>query len=388
MRYSLEPPRRDLICHYTFDDLDNDRAVDASPQRTGGGEVTFRDTGVIGMAADMNTQNREVAMQPLDDWLPLDELAVAAWAIPNTDADHPWYVLASLTDEDDATYQLSYQPSRAYDEWLFAMVTTDGVTARLYAAFADEEIALVDSFRGMNGPIHDVELEFLSQSSSRVDEVRVYRRDTPREWAERLHTMGSELTYLDEFAEEWDNDGIPLWADNRQLGGTLVEPFADTARQLDHVVESLHVGTAAGQQLDRIGDRIGVRRHENEDDASYRLRIIGRFIAGRSNGTWSDLLAATITLLQTDGSRVDVEPTITPAVARVSVFTEDLDSSDVSGTDLVNVLKDTVAASHDIEVEQRNEDPFTVIDDAMSNDPDRGLTSDTTPDGGGLVTDV
>lgn len=392
-KYSLEPSRRHLIVHHTFDHRDGDSVVDSSPQATDGavvGNVTFGHRGIIGSAARMKDESNHVKVEGLNSFLPLDELLVSTWGRSEHPTE-PSTTNASVTITISGTdYTLTYNASDEITEWEHAVLTYDGETARLYYGRAsDESLSLVDSV-DVVGSVDGFDVTVFTKGYGYADDVRVYRRNIGRASAEDLHTMGAENTFSDEVGDAWSNDGMPFRGSNEQLGGALAEPFSQTTRELDAIRDARHIDSAGGRQLDDIGQSAGVRRKESESDAKYRARIKATLTAAGSSGTFRGILNSTARILETDKRRVEVRTEFSsdPATAFVYVQASDVESSELTAAELTDVLKDTVLAGHDIEVTKQGENPFEIIDDTMTNDPDRGLTSDSISTGGGLVSDV
>lgn len=390
--YSPEPPRKYCVLHHPFDYHEGDRVIDMSPQKNDGsvvGDVTFGHTGVIGQAARMESDDADVVVDAVTQHYPAKSTTVSGWSrserpIPSSEAN----VQADVTVQ-GTNYQLSHNVAENVSSWQFAAVDYDGSIARLYYSRLGGDLQLVDTVDISGGDVEDVTLEFNTNGHGYVDDVRMYVRSV-RSHISGLYAIGNEHQSLDEFGEAWDNPGIPLRGNNLDFGGALGEEDDQILRQLDFVTESHHIDDANGEQLDRLGEAAGVRRKETESDARYRARIKATMAAGRSSGTFEDIITAVAVILETSTDEIEVQQQFDtdPATAFVYVRGSALDESPLTAGDVTTIVKDVVLAGHDIEVIEQGANPFTVIDDTMVNDPEKGLTSDSISTGGGLVSDI
>lgn len=127
-----------------------------------------------------------------------------------------------------------------------------------------------------------------------------------------------------------------------------------------------------------------------EKDAKYRARIKARMIAGRSSGTFNDLLHATASIVGTsiDNIEITADYVSDPGKAFVHVPSSAINQAELTATEIKNILNDAVPGGHRVSVIEEGSEPFELINDTMTNDPAEGLTSDSITSGGGLVSDV
>jgi hypothetical protein len=393
--YSPEPPRRDLIVHHTFNNVEIDRVVDESPQRIDGkvvGDVTFDHPGTVGTAARMRENKSDVTISGLPSFLPLDQMHVSMWGRSERPVENTALNVFAQVTIDGTQYSLSHSTNEETDRWQYASLDYDGDDLVLrYAQKGDANPTVVDRVEDV-GPVEDFEITFYSNGFGFVDDVRVYRTSLTPEQDEGIFEIGSEHQSTNAFFEAWDNPGIPFRGNNVRFAEAIGEEKDAVLRQLDRIKQSHHIKDAGGTQLDRIGEVANISRRDGESDAEYRSRIIGTLSAGRSSGTFSDLLDTTATVLGVKKERVELQygwkAGADVATAYIYVRRADIDNVALSLQDLTDILKDAVLAGHDVEVIERGANPFTVIDDSMVNDPDRGLTSDSISTGGGLVSDA
>lgn len=387
--FSLEPPRRDLIVHHTFDDVELDRVIDHSPQSIDGkvvGNVTFGHTGVIGNAARMTDSGSEVTISALSDQMPLGEVHATSWGRSEREVDVTALNVFASIWIDGTEHTLSHSTNEATTKWQYASLDYDGNTVELrYGKLDDQTPSVVDTVEAV-GDVTDFELTFYTDGYGFVDDVRVYRSSLGQSWDDNLFLLGAEHHLTEEYAAAWDNRGFPFirGENNERLISTLGEQKDYVRRQLDAILQARHIKTADGDQLDRLGAIANISRQENEGDDHYRARIIATLAAARSRGTFDDILTTVSNILQTDEVNIEITR---PSVATAEVFIEtvDIENIELTTSDLETILKDAVAAGHDIRVTEQGENPFTVRNDAQTNDADLGLTSDAIATGGGLV---
>lgn len=397
--FSIEPPRRELIVHHTFDDVEMDRVVDHSPQRIDGqvvGDVTFGHPGVVGASARLKNSNKDINIDPVSDQLPLDEVHATAWGRSERQVEATALNVFATITINGTQYNLSHNPTEDAREWQYASLDFDGDTARLRYGKRDFlQPEIVDSVEAV-GQVDDFELTFYTNGYGWIDDVRIYRTSLSLQEDDALFDLGATRQMVDAVGTAWDNHGLPFFRgqNNEILGSTLAEQKGYVRRQADAILEARHIQHAAGGQLDRIGEVAGIRRNENEGDDHYRARIIATMSAARSRGTFEDLLNTVTTILDTTDQRVTIErqwdsqPTAGIATAEIFIRATDIENIELTTAEFTSILKDTVPAGHDVEVTEQGANPFTVRNDSQANDSSLGLTSDAISTGGGLVSDA
>lgn len=398
-RYSIDPPRRNLIVHHTYDDVELDRVVDHSPQAIDGkvvGDVTFGHTGVLGSAARIKNKGSEVKISAVSDQMPLDELHATSWGRSEREVEATVQNVYATITIDGTQHILQHVSSEETTEWQYASLSYDGDTVELRYAKEDwDEPQVVDTAEDV-GQVEDFELTFYTNGYGFVDDTRIYRRALTDEQDANIFTLASEHQLTENYRDAWDNPGIPYFVgeNNERLTSTLGEEDSYLYRQMDAIEQSHHINFAAGSQLDKMGGVAGIGRQNNESDEHYRARIIATLAAGRSSGTFEDLLKTTAAILGTSTDRVRIEkqwqsePISGIATAEIFIRREDISDSTLSVSDITQLLKDAVPGGHDVEVTEQGANPFTVRNDSQANDETLGLTSDSISTGGGLVSDA
>lgn len=130
----------------------------------------------------------------------------------------------------------------------------------------------------------------------------------------------------------------------------LVESFAEEFEQLadarQEVVISRYVETAFGQQLDRIGKFVQTPRKTDENDASYRARLIVEFKKITAGGTIDDFLEVSEVLLETDASNITIDEPFDTEPARVDISIPDklIEEADFTIGEYADYLREIKAA--------------------------------------------
>lgn len=424
--YSREPPRRDCVLHPFFGSLSDGGVVDMSPQ---GHEVAADESGVslvpgvVGTGLSFEGSVDHAVAVTFDDSDVSLGFTASMWIDPRDDrittgdnaivecnpgssggfqirVDASGNVVVQYTfDDGTTTGELTATTVSAGDDPVLVSTTFDPNVSTPVNVFANEVVTASSSAGVGTSLTLDDEIRFggsdgAGAGDSRyvglLDDLRLYSTALNDSHIVDIHSIGVEHNSVEDVADGWENDGIPFREENRQMGGALSEENYHVKRQLDFVRQAHHVDDASGVQLDRIGLTAGVRRKENEGDARYRARIKATIIAGRSSGTFDDILSATTSILGTteDSIELNTDLSADPATALIYVHPSVLDATPLTTSDLTTVLSDVVLGGHQIEVVRQGSDPFTFIDDAMVNDPDNGLTSDSTQTGGGLTSDI
>lgn len=390
-QFSIEPPRRHCIAHHTFNFTTESKVVDISPQSTDGnivGNVTFGHRGVVGQSARLADEDANVVIDDLDTYFPVPSTTIASWSRSERGVPSGEYNLRAQIVVGGTAHKLSHTVSESVTEWQFGALEYDGTTARLYYGRLGEGLDCVGRTR-IGGEAQQVSLQFNTDGFGFVDDTRLYRRTIGFDGIESVYKIGSEHQSVPRLKDFWPTPGIPFRGGNRRLSGALAEETDEVRRTLDYLVEARHISSAGGEQLDSIGRVGGILRRENESDEVYRARIQGTLAAGRSSGTFEDLLEATATILETDIGAIELDTDFAadPAKAFVYVQSSDLDNTPLDAADLTAILEDAVLAGHEIEVVEQGTNPFTLINDQQTNDPAKGLTADGIQSGGGLVSD-
>lgn len=188
---------------------------------------------------------------------------------------------------------------------------------------------------------------------------------------------------------EWDS-GIAFSPDNNTYA--LMRALLTEADRIDSDLEDIydqhHVNSATGDDLEKIGDLVNVRRQTGESDNRYRARIKGKFRAATTDTTFDQFVEFTASVLSTEISNVEFLTSYgaRPATVDVAADTSVYDGVDLLPSELADILDDSVPAGHRVRVLERG--TFRLKADGDTDDPDKGLTSDGISTGGTLAADL
>lgn len=191
------------------------------------------------------------------------------------------------------------------------------------------------------------------------------------------------------------NDGVRAWdipptiqseSNDYSLVQALLTPADEIDDSLELIYNAHHINTAAGDDLDMIGQFVGVARETNEGDERYRTRIKAQFRAATIEPTTDEFSEFVAAVLTTDIDNFTViREQFRPEVT-VSAQGEVWEQNDLTVQTLIELLERGVPAGHAVNVQEQG--TFRLKVDGEVDDPDRGLTSDSIETGGTLAADL
>lgn len=393
--YSLEPPRKTLYLHHTYDAIDPelDRVLDTGPQGHDGNIIGSVETRVPGIDGDavrvvgdkdshvsINAQPGTMDAITLTTWINFEE------AVAPTADNVKWEL-----ELNGSFKQLTWQFPNDFTGWHYFVGWYDGSAMRIYHGTPGSQPEQVASQSESGTVDNDFVLEVDMSFKARVDDTRVYKTDLTTDQIDDIWRMAAQHTVSDEIGNIWPTRGLDYekGKGNARLAGSLGEKTEWIERTLDQIREARHIDDAAGKQLDRIGQLLGVRRQSGEQDPQYKARIKAEAIAGRSSGTFRDILDGMAAILETEKQRIELKrDDAAIATAEITVQSVDVDDAPITISDLKDAAKDMVLAGHAVNVVESQKNAFTLIADGGTNDADKGLTSDSITTGGTLVEDL
>jgi len=106
--------------------------------------------------------------------------------------------------------------------------------------------------------------------------------------------------------ENWD---YPISIEEDDNLYKLLEVLASENRRLDLEIESIYenrfVKTATGNELEKLGEYVGITRKTGEPDSKLRFRITGGFISQASDTTYDAFASAALVILDTNSGAVE-----------------------------------------------------------------------------------
>lgn len=207
-------------------------------------------------------------------------------------------------------------------------------------------------------------------------------------WGEPPLSLYADNRNIRTASENW-NSGITFAPESNTY--KLVRALLSQAHRIDEDLEwiqSSHaIQTATGSNLEKIGQLVDVDRRSNESDASYRARIKATFRSATTSTTFNEFVQFSSRVLDTSIDNITF--TTSPAFpASVSVSTDEsvYNNLNLSNEDVKELLGMGVPAGHEVRILESG--TFKLKTDGETDDPDKGLTSDSISTGGTLAEDV
>jgi hypothetical protein len=115
---------------------------------------------------------------------------------------------------------------------------------------------------------------------------------------------------------------------------------------IETIYNNRFVTSATGDELEKIGELVGVRRKTAEGDKKLRKRIRGEFAAQASDTTFETFAVAALSILDADPDNISIEkpPTTVDKVVNLYVDGGILDDNPLSNTEITDLLDRTVSA--------------------------------------------
>lgn len=198
--------------------------------------------------------------------------------------------------------------------------------------------------------------------------------------------MGLPVENLDRLSTATDLliDVFQSKANFIKLLSSYVAETQEIERMLMDMLDSFYVGTAEGDQLDAIGEIVGVDRQGLTDDL-YRLRIRARILLNTSSGTVNQILKILQLMITDTDATIEFKPFYPAAfLVELGILT-DFDRIEEIGNVVIDAAPAGVAATlhyglSDAEFLFR----FSATGSSES-DPDKGFANLTQTTGGKLT---
>jgi len=191
------------------------------------------------------------------------------------------------------------------------------------------------------------------------------------------------------------NDAISEWnipptiqkeSNNYDLLRGLLQSVNEVDESAELIYNAHHINTSAGEDLDRIGQFVGVGRESAESDSRYRTRIKARFRAATIEPTTDNFTEFVSAILATDIDNFTLILQQSRPEVIISAQSEIWEQNSLTAETFVDILETGVPAGHAVTVQERG--TFRLKVDGEVDDPDRGLTSDSIETGGTLASDL
>jgi uncharacterized phage protein gp47/JayE len=189
-----------------------------------------------------------------------------------------------------------------------------------------------------------------------------------------------------EAEQQWDSAiDFSNKSNTHSLVDALTEEYDRIDQNLTDIYQQTHINSAYGEELDQFGELVDVERKQNESDGKYRARIKATFRASTIGTTYDEFIEFCATALNTDvdGLSFTTDYENKPANITVGAETTIYESSGFTKNEITELLAAGVPAGHEVTVVEGGS--FRLKSDGETDDPEAGLTSDTTDEGGTLI---
>lgn len=195
---------------------------------------------------------------------------------------------------------------------------------------------------------------------------------------------------INEAGKVWDNGGIAFNENTNtySLVKALLAPNDRIDDNLEDIYKSRYINTATGSNLDKLGHLVNLPRKYGEGDDKYRARIKVQFRVGTIGTTFDEFAEFTASLLNTDLPNITFDYNYGSDPATIFLYTDAsvYDNSALTRSETADFLKKAVPAGHNVKAQERG--TFRLKSDGETDDATKGLTSDSTSEGGTLAADI
>jgi len=208
-------------------------------------------------------------------------------------------------------------------------------------------------------------------------------------WGSEVYNFISPKRNINTAEQDWDSpiDFAPQ-SNMYSLVSALLTEADRVDADIERIYEQQHINSASGEALDQFGELADVERKTDESDEKYRARVKAAIQASITGTTFDEFTQFCASILDTNVDNLSFETRypITPATVIVRGQRSLYQQSDLTAEELIDILGSGVPAGHAVEVIE--EGSFEVRVDGETDDPDKGLTSDTIETGGTLASDL
>lgn len=173
----------------------------------------------------------------------------------------------------------------------------------------------------------------------------------------------------DEIAANNPNDALIL--DDDDVLQTVITAIARTldelTLQINNVERDLFIESADEDALDELGKPVDTRRPSGESDGKYRTRLWAGYGRATSDTTIEDFGAILTQVLQADPDTIDIRGAADRPVIIATVDIDVLEKSLFDASKIAELLKDSIASGHNIELEAVGSFEFDGADYTPSN---------------------
>ena len=149
-------------------------------------------------------------------------------------------------------------------------------------------------------------------------------------------------------------NGAVRFEDDQRLQ-TIIEGIAEAINSTDKTIEDLRseftIAEASAESLNRLGRAIGVRRRDEESIEAFRTRVRAAYASAISDTTIESFGSATLLILDTDESQVDLRaPSVAEPAINLKFDIDLIDETTLTEEEIINLLDGSIAASHTVRI--------------------------------------
>jgi len=157
---------------------------------------------------------------------------------------------------------------------------------------------------------------------------------------------------------------------------------------LEDVLESSHIDTAAGEQLDNFGELVQLDRLSGELDGKYRTRIKAKLAQARTNTDYDDFVEFSGAVLRTNADNIQISTNheALPAIVTLRAQKEVFDNAQLTDEEATEIIGGGIPAGHEVRIQTSG--TLLLKEDGDTDTAENGLTSDSIETGGTLAADL
>lgn len=203
------------------------------------------------------------------------------------------------------------------------------------------------------------------------------------------HNEFTDGRNINKAEEEWSG-GVEFGPQSNMQA--LVRSLLSEADRIDDdledILESSHIDTASGDELDKFGALVQLDRLSAEPDGKYRIRIKAELAQARTQTDYDDFVEFCGAVLGTNTDNIGISTNYEalPAVVTLRAQKEVFDDVQLTDEEAVDIIDGGIPAGHEVQIQTAG--TFFVKADGDADTAENGLTSDSISTGGALAADL
>lgn len=172
----------------------------------------------------------------------------------------------------------------------------------------------------------------------------------------------------EDIIENWDHEIQPNERDNlHKLLEVVASQNARLDVDLDEIYDNRFLGTATGNELEKIGELVGVVRKRDEPDKKLQKRIRGAFSAHASDTTYRTFTSIALSILEATPESVEfiTPPESNPKQIELQLDGSILEQNPLAKEELVILLNGSVSIDAEVVINEIGTFAFAGDDDTL-----------------------